>query len=268
MELVDIDANTQGTFFRCLHDSEPENPEVIALRRRWYERHKRHGLRAKVLLREDKAVVGLCQYIPIEHSPFLGKDLLAILCIWVHGYEHLVGNQQRKGYGRYVLERIEDDARASGAKGVAAWGMDFPYWNPVAFYEHMGYRRVDVRGPAVLCWKPMADDAKPPALMRAAREPSADPDRTKITVFVNGWCGGGCVICAMARKAVAGLDDPVAYEEIDTSDLAVMRLWGHDDGVYLDGRPFRAYAPPWTSDDLRTAILESARLRTSRPGNA
>ncbi|MGD0999751.1 MAG: GNAT family N-acetyltransferase [Candidatus Brocadiia bacterium] len=120
MRLVDIAESTEGTFFRCLHDEKPEIPGVTALRRRWYERLKRRGLRAKVLMREDGAVLGLCQYVPIEHSHFIGRDLFAILCIWVHGYEHLVGNQQRKGYGRFILNSIEEDARGSGAKGVAA----------------------------------------------------------------------------------------------------------------------------------------------------
>lgn len=48
MELLDIDEKTRGTFFRCLHDEEPENPAAVALRRRWYDRHKDNGLRAKV----------------------------------------------------------------------------------------------------------------------------------------------------------------------------------------------------------------------------
>jgi len=265
VELVDIDKHTEGTFFRCLHDEVPENPQMIALRRRWYDKFKDKGLRAKVLLREDKAVVGLCQYIPIEYSPFQGRDLSAILCIWVHGYEHLVGNQQRKGYGKFMLERIEDDARASGAKGVAAWGMDFPYWNPVSFYEHMGYERVETRKPVVLCWKPMADDAKPPALVRPVRAPSLVPGKTKVTAFISGWCGGGCGVCVTAREAVAGLDDLVAYEEIDTSDRAVMRSWGIDDGVYLDDKPFRPYEPPWTSEELKAAIVKSSRSGAKKP---
>lgn len=53
MRLADIDRDTEATFFRCLHDEAPENPQAIALRRRWYDRRKDHGLRAKVLLRED-----------------------------------------------------------------------------------------------------------------------------------------------------------------------------------------------------------------------
>ena len=35
------------------------------------------------------------QYLPIEASHIKGAGLFAILCLWVHGYEHLVGNQRK-----------------------------------------------------------------------------------------------------------------------------------------------------------------------------
>ncbi len=258
MKLIAIDRDTEGTFFRCLHDEKPENPKVIELRRRWYDRFKKKGLRAKVLVRENNVVVGLCQYIPIEYSHLIGEDLFVILCIWVHGYEHLVGNQQGQGCGRLILERIEEDAKVSGAKGVAAWGMDFPHWNPVSFYEHMGYSPVDTRGPVVLVWKQFAEDASPPALLHVNRHPMRGMSKVRVTVFVNGWCGGGCECCVKARQAVAGLGNLVTYEEIDTSDRANLMVWGHDDAVFVDDRPFRPYAPPWTSEELRAEILESS----------
>jgi len=260
MQLLDIDRDTEGTFFRCLHDEAPEDPAVIELRRRWYDRHVGKGLRAKVLVREDNAVVGLCQYMPIEHSHLIGEGLLAILCIWVHGYEHLVGNQQGQGYGSFILESIEEDARRSGAKGVAAWGMDFPQWNPVSFYEHMGYSRVDQTGPVVLVWKPFAADAKPPALLRPTHKPAPGGAKTEVTVFVNGWCGVGCEWCVHAREAVVGLGEWVTYDEIDTSDRATMLSWGIDDGVFLDGAPFDGPSD-WNSAYLRNKVLDRSRRK-------
>jgi GNAT superfamily N-acetyltransferase len=255
VKLTEIDKNTEGTFFRCLHDEKPADPRTIEMRRRWYDRYKENGLRAKV------QIVGLCQYIPIEHSHLIGEDLFAILCIWVHGYEHLVGNQQGKGYGKFILNCIEEDAKGAGAKGIAAWGMDFPHWNPVSFYEHMGYSRVEARGPVVLVWKPFDKGAKPPALIRPARKPSRDAEKTKVTVFVNGWCNVACGQCICAREAVVGIEEFVAYEEVDTSDRANMLSWGVDDAVYVDDTPFKPYGPPWTSEELRAELLELAKRK-------
>jgi len=59
--------------------------------------------------------------------------------------------------------------RASGAKGMAARGMDFPYWNPFSFYEHMGYERVEKDGESVLVRKRFTDDAEPPWCIRGGR---------------------------------------------------------------------------------------------------
>jgi len=113
MKLVDVDHSTEGTFLRCLHDEAPDDPRVINLRRRWVDAHKDKGWRAKVLVLESGEVAALCQYMPIEHSHFVGEDLLVILCIWVHGYDHHIGNRQGNGYGRLILQRIQEEARMS-----------------------------------------------------------------------------------------------------------------------------------------------------------
>ena len=143
MQLLDINADTERAFFTCLHLEEPENLEATAHRRQWYAQHKDQEYKAQVLILDDGRIVGKCHTIPIEYSPFLGEDLLAILCIYVHMYEHHVGDQRRRGYGRFMLNHIEQHAHASGFKGVVAWAMDWEDWNPVSFYEHMGYARID-----------------------------------------------------------------------------------------------------------------------------
>ena len=263
MKLADIDGETEGPFFRCLHDEEPENPRVIEVRRCWHSKHKDKGHRAKVLVLDTGEVVGLCQYLPIEHSPFIGEDLLAILCIWVHGYDHHVGNQQGKGYGRSILDAIEDDARSSGFKGVVAWGKDFPYWNPVSFYEHLGYSRVDQKGKDVLVWKPFQPDAKPPEMMRPTHPLPEGEEKVNVTAITSGWCSGGIHYCLTAREAVSGIEDRVDYTEVDTSDKETMLSYGASDGIYLDGTPFRPDGPPFESEELRDEILRLYDEKTS-----
>ena len=253
--IVDVTKETEATFFRCLHDEKPQDPRAAAIRRKWHELHKHKGLREKVLLLDGGEVGGLCQYIPIEHSPFLGRELMAILCIWVHGYEHLVGNQQKKGYGRLILESIEADARESGMKGVAAWGADFTYWNPVSFYEHMGYARADVEGMTVLVWKGFSAGAEAPKLMRLKRPPRAGDRKVDVTMFLNGWCCGGCKYALSARDAVKGLEDIADYTEIDISDRQTAIEYGIGlGGLYVDGQPFRPDGPPFSTEELAAEI--------------
>ena len=261
MKLVAITAETEGTFLRCLHDEKPADPRAIALRRRWHDRFKERGLRAKVLVLPSGEVVGLCQYLPIEASPFLGEDLWAILCIWVHGYDHHVGNRQGNGYGRFILEQIEADARASGTGGLLAWGMDFPYWNPVAFYEHMGYVRADQDGQVVLVWKRFRETTPAPRLQRMVTPQPSPKERVDLTAYVSGWCTGGCYQSVVARDASAGLEAQVDYREIDTSDPVVSRSLGISDGLFLDGQAYRPEGPPFSADELRADILKLAAER-------
>jgi GNAT superfamily N-acetyltransferase len=267
VKLIDVDRDTEPTFLRCLHDERPDDPRVVRLRRSRFDVHRGLGLRAKVLILDTGEVAGLCQYSPIEHTHIVGRDLLFILCMWVHGYDHHIGNRQGNGYGRFILESIEADARGSGAGGLAAWGMDFPYWNPISFYEHMGYTRVDQSGLAVLAWKPFRDSAEPPRFLRPAPIPGGDSEKVSLTVFLNGWCTGACEQCVTAREAVEGLDDIVDYREVDTSTREALRRWGISDGIYVEGNPYRPYEAPCTSDVLRQDLIALAKQKRSAAGN-
>ena len=195
---------------------QPDNPEMMEMRRKWYEKHLPLGLRAKVLIEEAGEVVGLCQYIPIEHSGFVGEGLMSILCMWVHGYEHGVGVRQGRGLGRLMLEAIEADARESGRKGITAWGKDFPYWNPISFYEHMGYERVDQDGQAVLVWKAFTHDAKPPRFHQPKKTLPVATDRVSVAGFYHGWCLGAC---EQAPMMMVDDDYPPATLELPGFDL-------------------------------------------------
>jgi len=251
MKIVEIDKATEGTFFRCLHDEETDNPQVSGLRRDWYAKTKPEGLRAKVLIDDNGDIVGLCQYLPIEHSPFEGKDLLAILCIWVHGYEHLVGNQQGKGYGRLFLEHIEEDASKSGKKGIVVWGKDFPYWNPISFYEHMGYSRVDKQGFDVLVWKIWDRPVEVPKIRRLTPPKPGPGEKVVVTALKACWCSDWINEFLMAQEALKGIEDIADYSVIDISSTPML-----GSVLYLDDKPYKPDGPPSTVDELRQDIIK------------
>lgn len=251
MKIVEIDKDTEGTFFRCLHDEKPQDPEITRIRQGWYAKMKPLGLRAKVLIEENGDVVGLCQYLPIEYSPFEGKDILAILCMWIHGYEHLIGNQQGKGYGRIFLDHVEEDARKSGYKGVAVWGKDYPYWNPVSFYEHMGYTRTDKDGNNVLVWKTWNVSAEAPKIKHVALPKPNSEDKINITAFMCGWCIGEIEGALEARDVVRGIEDIACCSIVDISSSPTI-----NGTVYLDEKPYRPDGPPYTINEFKADIIK------------
>ncbi len=260
MELREIDKTTEDTFLRCLHDEIPADPRVMAMRREWRAIYQPKGHRAKVLKDDSGQVVGLTNYIPIEFSPYEGMNLMAILCMWIHGYDHLVGNQQSRGYGRFMLEQIEQDARESGCDGMTVWGKDYDAWNPVSFYEHMGYQRADSIGKDVLVWKPFNEQAKAPGLLRPEHEaiPIRDSDgRVQITNITNGWCGGGCHQCMLVRDTVAEIEDKVELIQVYAHDKAEMRIHGTSfDTVAIEGSLFMPDGPPYGKEELKQALLK------------
>ncbi len=267
MELLDIDESTEDTYYRCLHDELPADPRVIAMRKAWRAAFAPRGHRAKILKDEAGQVVGLTNYIPIEHSPYEGENLMAILCMWIHGYDHLVGNQQAKGYGRFVLGEIEADARNSEMDGLAVWAKDYDAWNPVSFYEHMGFRRVERQGLDVLAWKPFNDAARPPAFLPPkAPVASGRPEdgRVPVTMVANGWCGGGCQLCVLTRDVSEELTEEVAHSEVLAWEKEDMRERGASiDVLYVDGEPFRPDGPPASPAELRAFLRSRYRARGS-----
>ena len=252
MELVDISAETERAFFTCLHPEGPEDRASCVPGRNWYAAYKDKGYKAQVLRLDDGRIVGKCHCIPIEHSPFVRRDLLAILCLCVHPYEHHVGDQRVRGYGRFMLDHIERYARVSGFRGVVAWAMDW-HWNPVSFYEHLGYVRVDAKDKVVVVWKPFDTTAERPRLLRLDVL-SAGRDKVRVVVADNPWCDGNSKLM-IAREAVTGIEHLVEYNEVGPPWRDRIIHLGHVGGVFLDGRAYRPYELVGSSEDLRAEII-------------
>ncbi|MBI4952893.1 MAG: GNAT family N-acetyltransferase [Myxococcales bacterium] len=247
MRIIDLDDEHRGLFATCLEDWSDEMKEAGPRRARWVERELGHGLRAKLALDDAGRVGGMIQYLPIERSMVDGSGLYFIPCIWVHGHRQGRGDFQGHGMGTALLAAAEDDARALGAGGMAAWGLWLPVWMKASWYKKHGYRKADRQGMSVLVWKPFRDDALAPRWYprpRPAPPLERVPGKVTVTVLTSGWCSGYNLCAARAERACRELGDAVAYREIDTSERAVVARWGDADALYVDGRPVRNGPPP------------------------
>ena len=141
MEIVDLSPEHEGLYCLCLEDWSDEIREAGDHKARWYERMKQRGLRVK-LARDDQGVIGgMIQYLPIEHSFLEGRDLNFVYCVWVHGYKQGRGNFQGRGMGKALLAAAEEDTRAQGKKGLAAWGVALPVFMKASWFKRQGYKR-------------------------------------------------------------------------------------------------------------------------------
>ena len=262
MNIIDLTDDHKELFALCLEDWSDDAREAGTRRAQWVERFLSRGLRAKLGTDVQGTVGGMIQYLPIEQSVVDGSGLYFINCIWVHGHKQGRGNFQKRGMGSALLEAAEADARALGAKGMAAWGIWLPFWMKASWYKKHGYRKADRQGVAVLLWKPFAEDARAPRWFhQKGKLPEPVPGKVNVTVFINSWCMARNLVAERAKRAAAEIGERVIYREIDTSERDAAAEWGGSDGLFVDGKQVGAGPPP-SYEKIRTAIAKRvARLR-------
>jgi GNAT superfamily N-acetyltransferase len=201
----------------------------------------------------------MIQYGPIEQSFVDGSGLYFIYCIHVHGYKQGRGDFRKRGMGKALLRAAEEDARALGALGMAAWGTALPFWMKASWFKKHGYRKADRQGTSVLLWKPFDADARPPRWFpKADRRP--EPIHTKVDViaFTSGWCLAQNLVYERAKRAAAEFGEAVVFREIDTSERGAVAEWGVSNGVFVGGKNLQKGPPP-SYEKIRKTI--AGRLR-------
>ena len=262
IRVVDLGPEHEALYLVCLEDwPGADVAEAGDHKARWLERMRGQGLRVKLALDGDGRVGGMIQAVPIERSPALGRGLEMILCVWVHGHAKGRGDFQGRGMGAALLRAAEDDARARGAKGMAAWGLVLPFWMRASWFRRHGYRPADRRGIAALVWKPFAADAEPPRWPAVTgKRPDLVPGKVLVTGCVSGWCPAQNLAFERARRAAAAFGDRALVRQVDTLDRATMLAWGEADALFVDGRRVWTGPPPSEAKLVRIIGRRAARL--------
>ena len=169
-QVTDLSKDLQALYFACLEDWSEEMKEAGNHKEDWYKKMKDKGLGVKIAKTENGEIGGMIQYLPIEYSAALGKNLYFIYCIWVHGYKQGRGNFQRRGMGKALIQAAEKDVRHRGAKGIVAWGLSIPVWMRASWFKKQGYKIVDKMSIQKLLWKPLSEDAVPPKWRRPLKK--------------------------------------------------------------------------------------------------
>lgn len=244
MKIIDVNEQNKPKYFLCLEDWSSEMKESGNRKSLWFDQMKNNGLRVKLAVDDTDAVVGMIQYAPIEYSHISGEELFFIYCIWVHGHKPGIGNQQKKGFGSLLLKTAEEDARTSGAKGIAAWGLSLPFWMKASWFKKYGFIKADKDGITVLLWKPFAKDANAPKWITQKKNPEKIPGKVTVTSFVNGWCPAQNIAYERAKRASDEFGDKVTFNEINTFDRKNLFEWGIVDGLFIDDKQIQTGPPP------------------------
>jgi len=252
MKIIDLTEEHFPTFACCFEEWSEEMTNAGEHKHRWYDYMKEKGLHVKLAVDDDGAVSGMIQYLPAEFSFIEGEGIYLIACIWVYGYEDKgIGFRQKKGMGKALLQATEEDARALGAKGIAAWGLSEPFWMPSAFYKKFGYKVTDKIGIQELVWKPFTDDAKPPKWLKQKKKPEKVPGKVVITAFISGWCTAFNVGFENFRKAAIKFGNEVEFRMIQTLNKDVIWKWGVTDAIFIDDEEINLGPPPSYEDTVK-----------------
>ena len=258
MKVIDLTPEHEVLYFECLEDWSVEIKEAGDHKACWYRKYVDRGLCVKLALDDNGKVGGMIQYLPIEESFIQGNDLFFILCIWVHGHKKGRGNFQKKGMGNALLKAAEDDAKAKGAKGMAAWGIWLPFWMKASWFKKHGYKKADRDGIALLMWKTFTDDAQPPCWIKQNKQVPSVSDKVTVTAFINGWCSAQNMVYERARRASAEFGDKVVFQRIDTSDHDLFSEWGIVDGIFVNGKRICGGPPP-SYEKIRKIIAKKVK---------
>jgi len=258
MKIIDLTPEHENIYFKCLEEWSDEMKEAGDHKCQWYNKMKDKGLGVKLALDDNGNVGGMIQYTPIAHSPAQGADTYFIHCIWVHGYKKGRGNFQKKGMGKALLKAAEEDARARGAKGMAAWGLTLPIWMKASWFKKRGYKKVDSNSIMGLMWKPFTGDAQPPKWVKANKKPQKEEGKVVVTAFHNGWCCSSNINYERTKRIAAEFGDKVDFRTIDTFDRENFQEWGISDAIFVGGKNITS-GPPMKPDKIRKKIARQVR---------
>jgi N-acetylglutamate synthase-like GNAT family acetyltransferase len=262
MKVIDISGSHVATYCKCLEDWSSEFDDEGGHKKLWYEKEKAHGLKVKLAEDDNGDIVGMIHYMPAEYAPIIGKDVYYVYCVWVHGYKKGVGNHQHKGIGKMLLKAAEEDVRASGAKGLAAWGVTLPFFMRSSWFKKQGYKKVDKDGMSELVLKSFVPDGdiEKPALIKQNKKIESGTDRVKISAFMNGWCPGQNIVYERAKKVAEEFPDRVEFVGFDTTDRKTLMEYGIVDGLFVDDRQIRSGPPP-SYEKIRKIVEKRLRKR-------
>lgn len=260
MEIIDIADDYQSTYCHCLEEWSPEMKESGELKTKWYEKNRKVGLRVKLAKNDQNKIVGMIQYIPVEYAPVNGKNLYYIYCIWVHGNDEGVGNNQNKGVGTKLLEAAESDVKNLGGKGIVAWGLTLPFFMQSKWFKKKGYKKADRQGVMELVWKQFDQTAEKPSFIKRVKKPKKVRGKVTVTVFQNGWCPAQNVAHERVKQICEKYKDQIEYAVFDTSNRDTFLEWGILDALYINGKEVSITPAPRYEVFERRVIKEIHKL--------
>jgi len=183
MEILKLTAQNIHDQHICCAFSAKECAAGYQTKKDWLKTQFQNGYTFQKLDARGKVFI---EYVPIEASwlPLSGAKFMVVNCFWVSG------KFKGQGYGKELLSRCIEDAKALGMAGVVAISSDKkrPFMSDPRFFKRQGFEVVDEAPPYfqlyALTWD---DSAVLPQILPTAKLGSSPLDEG-ITCYYSNTC--------------------------------------------------------------------------------
>ena len=225
--------NESISFYKCLKSwlDTPDHKKI-----EWAK--KNEDLKVYVASCDGKDV-GFVQVVPIETSHVTGQNMHFIQCSLVSMFEDYVGNYQRKGIGRKLLQFVIDDLNQEPKDAIVVTSMAYFGEEVALFFEDLGFERIDKKAfqsfdeieYEYLLWMPF-QNVEAPKFIEESKD--LDFEENKLVVFSNGWCRSCNVLANLAIE----ISEEYGIEviEVSTLDRDKYLKYGIMDGIYFNNK--------------------------------
>jgi GNAT superfamily N-acetyltransferase len=199
----------------------------------WIKRRLHLGYKAKILYEKEKPI-GFVDYLPVAmQTEIAGQDIALINCI------SIIPSYRGKGYGKLLLGEAELDAKKF-SKGIAVVAHNHPKWMPVSFFTKMGYKAVDERDDRIkeILMLKAFQSVKAPRFVRQKYKPELEFGKVVVEILWSGVCPHNVLSVELLKDSLNKFGG-ILVKEVATNDLSqdVIHNYGHDYGVYINGKP-------------------------------
>jgi len=241
----------------CTHVGETDEWDASCRRRLpWLRETQGQGMRVLVALLDGQHA-GFLYLLPIEVAPAgpVGRDLAVIQCLTVRD------GMKSHGAGRALVAAAEDEARASGRKGIVVGAYYHDFWfMPASFFEACGYTVARRHGETALLWRAFAPTAEAPRFMerRYRFEPVAG--KVVIDLFWSRSCLTTDTEAQRVREVAAEFSAEfgaaLLLREYSADAPEIRARYGIYRAIFIDGHEVSwGYEAP--KEGLRAAIREA-----------
>jgi GNAT superfamily N-acetyltransferase len=267
MTVMDLTEEHMPFVASCTHTDSPGGDRQEAVRKvreSWLTDALTKGLKVKVAV-DDGKPVGFAHCLPIELGTWgmSGKNLMTVPCLTLT-YHRVYEQQRGSGYGRALMEAVEDESKKTQKKGVAILAYEHDFWfMPASFFSRLGYEKTAREGAAVIMLKAF-ERVDPPVMHRLDYRPRLVPGKVIVDAFWTPICPTSILEILTVREVCAEYGDQVMLNEFNCGEKQTLERYQTSRALFVNGqRKDWGYAAP--RDEFK-AEIDKALTQLQRDG--